>query len=99
MGSIFSTIRFYYDRDFLKKNAIYETCIAHVDVEGFNWLDFGLDDTVKKKLFIQGVLAARTFFLGSEVGGNYWADGKEIPFKAFDWETFKQERRRVLIEG
>lgn len=98
VGSIFSTIRFYYDRDFLKKNAVYETCIAHVDVEGFNWLDFGLDDVVKKRLFIQGALAARTFFLGSEVGGNYWADGKEIPFKAFDWEAFKQERRRVLMQ-
>lgn len=96
-GSIFSTIRFYYDRDFLKKNAVYETCIAHVDVEGFNWLDFGLNDVVKKKLFIQGALAARTFFLGSEVGGSFWADGKEMPFKAFDWETFKQERRRILM--
>jgi NTE family protein len=99
VGSIFSTIRFYYDRDFLKKNVIYETCIAHVDVEGFNWLDFGLNDVVKKKLFIQGALAARTFFLGSEIGGSFWVDGKEMPFKAFDWETFKQERRRVLMNG
>lgn len=99
VGSIFSTIRFYYDRDFLKKNAVYEACIAHVDVEKFNWLDFGIDEATKKKLFIQGVLAARTFFLGSEVGGNFWVDGKEMPFEAFDWESFKQARRNVLIRG
>ncbi|MEO7312061.1 MAG: patatin-like phospholipase family protein [Chitinophagaceae bacterium] len=99
LGSILSTIRFYYDRDFLKRNMVYETCIAHIDVEGINWLDFGLDEATQKKLFLQGARAAKTFFLGSELGGNFWMDGKEKPFKAYDWETFKEERRKVVLGG
>jgi len=97
LGSILSTIRFYYDRDFLKRNMVYETCIAHIDVAGINWLDFGLDEATQKKLFIQGAKAAKTFFLGSDIGGNFWVDGKEKPFKAYDWETFKEDRRKVVM--
>lgn len=99
LGSILSTIRFYYDRDFLKRNMVYETCIAHIDVEGINWLDFGLNEETQKKLFIQGARAAKTFFLGSELGGSFWVDGKEKPFKAYDWEEFKEERRKVVMGG
>lgn len=92
LGHIFSTVRFYYDRDFLKKNAVYEKCIGHIDVAGFNWLDFGLNDTVKKQLFIKGAEAARTFLLG----GTVWIDGRESKFDAFDWEKFKKERQAML---
>ena len=99
LGSILSTIRFYYDRDFLKRNLIYETCIAHIDMDGFNWLDFGLDDETKRKLFIRGAQAAKTFFLGSDLGGNFWVDGKEKSFKAYDWTEFKEERRKMVMEG
>ncbi len=99
LGSILSTIRFYYDRDFLKRNMIYETCIAHIDVEGINWLDFGIKEATQKKLFLQGAKAAKTFFLGSEIGGNFWVDGKEKPFKAYDWEEFKKERQKMVKGG
>ena len=93
LGSIFSTVRFYYDRDFLKRNEIYEKCIAHVDVAGFNWLNFGIDYNTKLKLFQRGAEAAKTFFLGGKV----WVDGKEKPFEAFDWEKFKKEREQVVL--
>jgi NTE family protein len=96
LSSILSTIRFYYDRDFLKRNMIYEKCIAHIDVAGFNWLDFGMDNETKKKLFMQGAMAAKTFFLGSELAGNFWVDGLETPFEAYDWEKFKQARYEML---
>lgn len=92
LGRIFSTVRFYYDRDFLKKNAVYEKCIGHIDVAGFNWLDFGLNDEVKKQLFIKGAEAARTFLLG----GTVWIDGRESQFEAFNWKSFKKERRAML---
>ena len=94
LGKVFSTIRFYYDRDFLKRNEIYEKCIAHVDVEGINWLNFGMSHKVKKELFIKGAEAAKTFFLG----GKTWVDGKEMDFEAFDWEAFKGTRTRVVEE-
>jgi NTE family protein len=94
VGQVFSTIRFYYDRDFLKRNEIYEKSIAHVDVEGFNWLNFGMDYESQKKLFIQGAKAARTFFLGGEI----WVDGIKKDFEAYDWEAFKYMRAKVVQE-
>ncbi len=92
IGKIFNTVRYYYDKDFLKKNEVYEKCIGHIDAEKFNWLDFGLDDETKVKLFRKGAEAARTFFLG----GNVWIDGRESRFRAFSWPKFKQDRKNSL---
>jgi NTE family protein len=94
IGNVFSTIRFYYDRDFLKRNEIYEKSIAHVDVAGFNWLNFGMGYDEQKKLFIQGALAAKTFFLG----GDIWVDGVKKEFTAYNWEDFKYMREKVVAE-
>lgn len=92
LGSIFSTVRFYYDRDFLLKNQIYEKCIGHIDVADFNWLNFSITYENKKQLFIKGAEAARTFFLG----GDIWVDGKLRKFEPFNWEKFKAERTKVI---
>lgn len=92
LGKIFSTIRFYYDRDFLKQNAIYEMSIAHIDVSGFNWLNFGIDNKTQLELFKKGAAAAEAFFLG----GTIWVDGKEKIFEPFNWEKFKEERAKML---
>lgn len=92
LKKIFSTIRFNYDREFLKKNAVYEMCIGHVDMEKQNWLDFSISYDKQKELFIKGVEAAITFFKG----GTVWIDGKSKEFEAFDWEKFKQERMKIV---
>ncbi len=92
IGRIFNTVRYYYDKDFLNKNEVYEKCIGHIDAEKFNWLDFGLNDETKVQLFKKGAEAARTFFLG----GNAWIDGRESIFEAFNWEKFKRERKNSL---
>lgn len=92
IGNIFSTIRFYYDRDFLLKNQLYEKTIGHVDVEKFNWLNFFLKDEDKVALFKQGAEAAKTFFLGGEI----WIDGKPGKFEAYNWESYKTERTKVV---
>jgi len=89
--TVFSTVRFYYDRDFLKRNAVYEQCIGYIDAAGYNWLNFGMDEKDKQKLFIKGVNAAKTFFLGGKV----WVDGKEKEVKGFDWKTFKYDREHM----
>lgn len=94
VGQVFSTIRFYYDRDFLKRNEIYEKSIAHVDLEKINWLNFGISIDEQRELFIKGAEAARTFFLG----GDIWVDGKKKVFDAFSWQRFKEERSRVVRE-
>ena len=93
VGSIFSTIRFYYDSDFLLKNRLYERTIGHVDVSKFNWLNFFLNEKDKVDLFRQGAEAAKIFFLGGEV----WVDGKPRQFAGFDWESYKQEREEVIM--
>jgi NTE family protein len=89
--TVFSTVRFYYDRDFLKRNAVYEQCIGYIDAAGYNWLNFGMDEKAKKELFIKGVQAARTFFLG----GSVWVDGKQKEVKGFNWESFKYDREHM----
>jgi NTE family protein len=91
LNDVFSTVRFYYDRDFLKRNAVYEQCIGYIDASDYNWLNFGMDEKEKKELFIKGVEAARTFFLGGEV----WVDGKQKVAAAFNWEKFKHDRNTI----
>jgi NTE family protein len=93
VGNIFSTIRFYYDSDFLLKNRLYERTIGHVDVSKFNWLNFFLNEKDKEDLFRQGAEAAKVFLLGGEV----WVDGKPRKFEAFDWESYKLERTEVVL--
>jgi NTE family protein len=63
IGNMFNTVRNYYDRDFLIKNAIYEQGIGKVKVTGYNWLDFFLSDKKKIELFIIGAQAATDFLL------------------------------------
>jgi NTE family protein len=89
--TVFSTVRFYYDRDFLKRNAVYEQCIGYVDAADYNWLNFGMDEKAKKELFIKGVQAAKTFFLGGKV----WVDGKQKEVTGFNWEKFKHDRQHL----
>ncbi len=60
-GSIFSTIRFNYDKEFLSKNNFYIKYVAPIDVKGFNWLNFAMKRDEQKMLFLQGVKAAWDF--------------------------------------
>ncbi len=61
LSAIFNTVRYYYDRDFLIKNSIFEKSIGRIDVRAFNWLNFGLTEKEKIQLFIRGAEAAAKF--------------------------------------
>jgi NTE family protein len=61
LWAIFNTVRYYYDRDFLIKNSIFEKCIGRIDVREFNWLNFDLKEKEKIDLFIKGAEAAASF--------------------------------------
>ncbi len=63
LWAIFNTVRYYYDRDFLIKNSIFEKCIGRIDVRKFNWLNFNLTKEEKIQLFINGVEAAADFLM------------------------------------
>lgn len=58
---IFNTIRFYYDKDFLIKNAFFRKGIGTVPLKGFGWLNFFLSDTDKLNMFVLGAQAATRF--------------------------------------
>ncbi len=82
LWAIFNTVRYYYDRDFLIKNSIFEKCIGRIDVRKFNWLNFNLTEAEKVQLFINGAEAASKFLREFD-----WAE-----FKAY------RKEKKGLIE-
>ncbi len=58
---LFNTVRFYYDKDFLIKNAFYRTGIGSIPLKEYNWLNFFMDDNTKKEMFILGARTATEF--------------------------------------
>ena len=58
---MFNTARFYYDKDFLIKNAFYKKGIGTISLGGYNWLNFFLKDEDKIRMFVLGAKAATTF--------------------------------------
>jgi len=79
-----STMRFFYDRDFLIKNESYRKTVRSVDTGKISWLNFGLDDQQKIELFFRGALAATIFLAGAKSDDKEIKDlcdlGKKIPF-------------------
>ncbi|NOT75123.1 MAG: Patatin [Cyclobacteriaceae bacterium] len=80
LWAIFNTVRYYYDRDFLIKNSIFEKCIGRIDVRKFNWLNFNLTEKEKAQLFVQGATAASKFLKEFDWEGfkNYRREKKEL---------------------
>ncbi|TDH25243.1 Patatin [Segetibacter sp. 3557_3] len=58
---MFNTIRFYYDKDFLIKNAFFKKGIGTIPLKGFGWLNFFLSDEDKIEMFVLGAKAAEKF--------------------------------------
>lgn len=71
-GRIFNTIRFYYDKDFLLKNKVFQKGIGTIKLPEYNWLNFFLTDEDKINMFIKGAQAAKDFLLEFN-----WYDYKE----------------------
>jgi NTE family protein len=62
-GRMFNTIRFYYDKDFLLKNKVYQKGIGTIPLAGYNWLNFFLKDEDKIDMFVRGAKAATDFLI------------------------------------
>jgi len=58
IGTYISTFRNFYDFDFIFGNKEIAKRVETVNTNGFNWLDFWMNDETKKALFIMGVHAA-----------------------------------------
>jgi NTE family protein len=61
LASLFSTLRFNYDRDFITKNRAYDLGVKRIDVQKYNWLNFFMKNEDKIALFRAGVNAAVEF--------------------------------------
>lgn len=59
--SMFKSIRYLYDYDFILKNPDYQMLIQHIDIGNHNWLNFALTDNDKVDLFVRGAKAAELF--------------------------------------
>lgn len=59
--SLFSTIRFHFDRDFIIRNRAFNKAVCSIDVRGHSWLNFFMKDEEKQALFRKGAEAAISF--------------------------------------
>ncbi len=59
--SLFSTIRFNFDRDFITKNRAYNFGVKLIDLKEHSWLNFFMKDKEKMELFKKGAAAAAEF--------------------------------------
>jgi NTE family protein len=62
-GRMLSTLKGFYDKDFLIQNDAYQKGIGKISLTDFNWLNFFLTDEDKKEMFVKGAEAATAFLL------------------------------------
>jgi NTE family protein len=62
-GRMLTTLRGFYDKDFLVQNKVYERGIGSIPLVEYNWLNFFLTDEDKKAMFLRGAQAATKFLL------------------------------------
>lgn len=60
-ASMVSTMRYFYDRDFINKHNIYKKTVRSIDTGNINWLNFNLTPREKIELFFRGALTAVIF--------------------------------------
>jgi len=82
--SLFSTIRFNFDRDFITKNRAFNFGVKNIDVQDHSWLNFFMKDEEKIILFRKGALAAAEFLKTFD-----WANYKNERLRNF---TMHQDR-------
>ena len=77
--SLFSTIRFNFDRDFITKNRAYNFGVKLIDVKEHSWLNFFMENKEKIDLFKKGALAAAEFLKSFD-----WENYKAERLKNFE---------------
>jgi len=63
IGRLFNTIRYYYDKDFLEKNYVFQKGIGHIPLYDINWLNFFLTNKLKLEMFQRGANTAVDFLM------------------------------------
>lgn len=65
--SMLSTMRFFYDRDFMQKHNDFKRTVRSVDTGSISWLNFNPTENEKLELFYRGALAATIFLAGENL--------------------------------
>jgi len=86
ISSLFATIRFNFDRDFITKNRAFNKGVKNIDVQEHSWLNFFMGDKEKIELFRKGAQAAADFLLEFN-----WATYKEERLMNFEMQKDKFE--------
>jgi predicted acylesterase/phospholipase RssA len=60
-GKLVSTMRFFYDREFILKHDMYKKTVRSIDTGKIHWLNFNLSGEEKMELFFRGALTATLF--------------------------------------
>lgn len=94
-GKLVSTMRFFYDREFILKHDMYKKTVRSVDTGNIHWLNFNLTDEEKIELFFRGALAA-TLFLAKHAMTDaevkeMIAMGKRVKFNDKTFSIFHDE--------
>lgn len=63
-GAIFDSARHCLDYDFLSSNHDYRHLVQYIPCLGVNWLDFGMDESTRARLFREGARQAIDFLSG-----------------------------------
>jgi NTE family protein len=82
IASLFATIRFNFDRDFITKNRAFNKGVKNIDVREHSWLNFFMKDEEKVTLFRKGALAAAEFLKEFN-----WEEYKAERLKNFEMRT------------
>ena len=86
IASLFTTIRFNFDRDFINRNRAYNKGVKSIDVREHSWLNFFMSDKEKMQLFSKGAAAAADFLRSFN-----WEDYKAERLKNFELSKEKFE--------
>lgn len=65
-GNMVSTMRFFYDRDFMSKHNDFKKTVRSIDTGAISWLNFALTNQEKIELFFRGALTAAIFLMGKQ---------------------------------
>lgn len=90
VGSMVSTMRYFYDRDFINKHNMYKKTVRSIDTGNINWLNFNLSHKEKIELFFRGALTAVIFLSKHKMSEQEKLDllATGLKVKGMDGSTF-----------
>lgn len=95
LGSLVSTMRYFYDRDFINKHNMYKKTVRSIDTGKVHWLNFSLSAEEQLELFYRGALTAVIFLAKITRESPELKDlinaGKQIKFNGKTFSIFSDD--------